>query len=132
MTEIMAAHRIPYAATAAVAYPDDLREKVRRAKNTKGSRFLHILSPCPPGWRFSPEMTIRLARLAVDSRAFPIYEVRDGTSYRITIEPRGVPLREYLRPQGRFRHLTESEIEAMQKSVDAEWERLVAKVEASR
>jgi pyruvate/2-oxoacid:ferredoxin oxidoreductase beta subunit len=131
MTEIMAAHRIPYAATAAVAYPDDLREKVRQAKNIEGSRFLHILSPCPPGWRFSPEMTIRLARLAVDSKAFPIYEVRDGTSYRITIEPRSVPLREYLRPQGRFRHLTDSEIEAMQKSVDAEWERLVAKAEAS-
>jgi len=131
MTEIMAAHRIPYAATAAVAYPEDLREKVRKAKNTKGSRFLHILSPCPPGWRFSPEMTIKLARLAVDTKAFPIYEVEDGTGYRITVEPKGVPLREYLMPQGRFRHLTDSDVEEMQKGVDSEWERLLAKVEGS-
>lgn len=132
MTEIMAAHRIPYAATAAVAYPDDLREKVRKAKNTKGSRFLHILSPCPPGWRYSPELTIKLARLAVDSKAFPIYEVRDGTDYTITIEPRCVPIRDYLRPQGRFRHLTDQEIDAMQRSVDEEWQRLLARTGGSR
>jgi pyruvate/2-oxoacid:ferredoxin oxidoreductase beta subunit len=131
MTEIMAAHRIPYAATASVAFPDDLKAKVRKAKNTKGSRFLHILSPCPPGWRYSPELTVKMARLAVDSKSFPIYEVEDGIRYRITVQPKGVPVRDYIRPQGRFKHLADSYVDEMQKAVDAEWERLLAKVEGS-
>jgi len=132
MVEIMAAHRIRYAATASVAYPDDLKAKVRKAKKTKGARFIHILSPCPPGWRYSPELTIKLGRMAVDCRAFPLYEVENGTDYRITVEPKGVPVADYVKMQGRFRHLTAKEIELMRETVDAEWSRLLMKVEGGR
>ncbi|MFQ5905162.1 MAG: thiamine pyrophosphate-dependent enzyme [bacterium] len=127
MVEIMAAHRIPYAATASVAYPEDLKAKVRKAKKTKGTRFIHIFSPCPTGWRYSPELTVKLARMAVDSRAFPIYEVENGVQYRVTVEPKGIPVRDYIRPQGRFRHLTDEEIEEMQRNADSEYDRLLAR-----
>ena len=132
IVEIMAAHRIRYAATASVAYPDDLKAKVRKAKKTKGARFIHILSPCPPGWRYSPELTIKLARMAVDCRAFPLYEVENGVDYKITVEPKGVPVGDYLKMQGRFRHLTAKEIELTRKTIDIEWNRLLAKVEGGR
>ena len=132
MVEIMAAHRIRYAATASVAYPDDLKAKVRKAKKTKGTRFIHILSPCPPGWRYSPELTIKLARMAVDCRVFPLYEVENGIDYRMTVEPKGVPVGDYVKMQGRFRHLTAKEIELMRETIDAEWNRLLTKVEGGR
>ena len=132
MVEIMAAHRIRYAATASVAYPDDLKAKVRKAKKTKGTRFIHILSPCPPGWRYSPELTIKLARMAVDCRVFPLYEVENGIDYRMTVEPKGVPVGDYVKMQGRFRHLTAKEIELMGETIDAEWNRLLTKVEGGR
>lgn len=128
MVEIMAAHRIRYAATASVAYPDDLKAKVRRAMKTKGARFIHILSPCPPGWRYSPELTIKLARMAVDCRAFPLYEVENGIDYKITVEPKGISVGDYVKMQGRFRHLRAKEIEQMAETVDIEWKRLLARV----
>jgi pyruvate ferredoxin oxidoreductase beta subunit/2-oxoisovalerate ferredoxin oxidoreductase beta subunit len=132
IVEIMAAHRIPYAATASVAYPEDLKAKVRKAKQMKGTRFLHILSPCPAGWRYSPELTIKLARMAVDCKAFPIYEVLNGTDYRMTVEPKGTPVADYVKLQGRFKHLSSEGVEEMQKNVDVEWRRLLARVEACR
>ena len=76
----MAAHGIPYFATATVAYPDDLFAKVERARRTKGLRFLHVLAPCPPGWRIDSEDVIRYGRLAVASHAFPLFEVVEGCS----------------------------------------------------
>jgi len=126
--EIMAAHRIPYAATATVGHPEDLIAKVRRARALKGMRFLHILAPCPPGWRILPEQTLHLARLAVETRIFPLVEVEDGTRVRITVVPRDqAPVARYLETQGRFQHLTADEVAAIQSSVDASWAALLAK-----
>jgi pyruvate/2-oxoacid:ferredoxin oxidoreductase beta subunit len=126
--EIMAAHHIPYAATASVAHPEDLIAKVRCARALRGTRFLHILTPCPPGWRILPEQTLQLARLAVETRVFPLLEITDGRHVCITVAPREVkPVATYLEPQGRFRHLAIEEIAAIQASVDATWDAWMAK-----
>jgi pyruvate/2-oxoacid:ferredoxin oxidoreductase beta subunit len=123
---IMQAHRIPYAATVSPAFPEDFVKKVQRAKAIKGFRFLHALSPCPPGWRMNPSMSVEVARLAVDTRVFPLYEIEDG-KVRITRKGKGLPLTEYLKAQGRFQHLTEEEISEMQKGIDDNWIRLLLK-----
>jgi len=125
---IMAAHRIPYAATATVAYPEDLVRKFQKAKEIRGAKFIHMLSPCPPGWKMEPAYSIRISRLAVQSKVFPLYEVENGEKYTINVWPkREAPVREYLKLQGRFSHLTEEDIEFIQKNVDREWERLVGR-----
>jgi pyruvate/2-oxoacid:ferredoxin oxidoreductase beta subunit len=129
MLAIMAAHRVPYAATASVAYPDDLLAKVRRAKAIRGTRFLHILSPCPPGWKTSDDESIALARMAVTSRVFPLLEVEDGVRWRFTVEHPGEPVAPYLRRQGRFRHLTDDQIAHIQSEVDGRWALLERRVE---
>jgi pyruvate/2-oxoacid:ferredoxin oxidoreductase beta subunit len=129
--EIMAAHRIPYAATATVAYPDDLMQKVRIASKIKGMRFLHILCPCPTGWRSPPHLSISLARAAVESRVFPLYEIFEGRRYRLTLTPdREIPLEDYLKPQRRFAHLTRDERAVVQEQVDREWDRLQKMISA--
>ncbi len=116
--EIMTAHGIPYAATATVAYPEDLIAKVRRARRVKGFRFIHILAPCPPGWKHDPSQTLRVTRLAVETGVFPLVEV-DGGSWRMTRVPAGLPLREYLKLQGRFAHLMEHEVWELKEAVEA-------------
>ena len=126
---ILAAHRIPYAATASVAYPDDLFAKARKAKSIRGTRFLHILSPCPPGWKTADEESIELARMAVRTRVFPLLEVEDGERWRFTADHPGDPVEPYIRRQGRFRHLGPEQIAAIQTETDARWERLKRRVE---
>jgi pyruvate/2-oxoacid:ferredoxin oxidoreductase beta subunit len=128
---IMAAHRIPYAATTTIAHPVDLIEKVRKAKNTRGTKFLHILSPCPPGWKTADEETIDLARQAVNTRVFPLLEIEDGTKWRFTAEHPGDPVGPYVKRQGRFRHLTDEQIEHIQAEVNERWAMLEQKVKAS-
>lgn len=123
---IMAAHAIPYVATASVAYPEDLYRKMKKAKDIKGTRFFHIFAPCPSGWKSRPEDTIKLARLAVQTCYFPLYEIEWGEKYTLNIKPREKkPVIEYLRLQGRFSHLTEKEINLIQAEVDRKWERLL-------
>jgi len=122
---ILAAHRIPYLATASLAFPEDLARKVKKARKIKGTRFIHILIPCPPGWRFQSDLTIRLSRLAVETRAFPLYEVDGGTRYQLNPMPKKIPVKEYVRLQGRFSHLSEKQIEATQKEIDTRWEELL-------
>jgi pyruvate/2-oxoacid:ferredoxin oxidoreductase beta subunit len=122
---ILAAHRIPYLATASLAFPEDLASKVKKARKIKGTRFIHILIPCPPGWRFQSDLTIRLSRLAVETRAFPLYEVDRGIRYQLNPMPTKIPVKEYVRLQGRFSHLTEKQIEAIQKEIDTRWEELL-------
>ncbi len=122
MLAIMAAHRIPYLATATIAYPLDLLEKVRKAKGVRGFRFLHVLSPCPPGWKYADDETIELAHLAVACRVFPLVEVEAGQRWRLTLDPSPPePVTPYLRRQGRFRHLTEDQEAYIQREVDARW-----------
>ena len=128
IVEIMAAHSIPYTATATIAYPEDLVRKFQEARSVRGAKFIHILAPCPPGWKLEPALSIKISRLAVASKVFPLYEVKNGEKYTITVWPREeVPVREYLKPQGRFRHLTETDIDAIQHNVDVAWEKLLAK-----
>lgn len=115
---ILAAHRIPYTATASVSYPVDLVEKVRKAKALRGTRFLHILAPCPPGWKFEDERSIDLGHLAVRSRVFPLLEVEDGERWRFTQEPEQLPVEDYIRAQGRFRHLSADQITLISEAVD--------------
>jgi pyruvate ferredoxin oxidoreductase beta subunit/2-oxoisovalerate ferredoxin oxidoreductase beta subunit len=122
--EIIAAHRMPYAATASLGYPQDLMAKVRKAKSIQGTRFIHTLTPCPTGWRMPEELTAKSAILAVETNLFPLYEIIDGTEYHPTHDPKGLPVTEYLKIQGRYRHFTEEMIQALQREADEQWERL--------
>jgi pyruvate/2-oxoacid:ferredoxin oxidoreductase beta subunit len=129
MLAILAAHRIPYAATASVAYPVDLIEKVTKARSIRGTRYIQILSPCPPGWKCPDEKALHLARAAVQTRIFPLMEVENGRTWRFTVDHPGEPVEPYLRQQGRFRHLAEEEIAKIQSDIDARWEVLKRRVE---
>ncbi|MCS7197449.1 MAG: 3-methyl-2-oxobutanoate dehydrogenase subunit beta [Candidatus Bipolaricaulota bacterium] len=130
---IMVAHRIPYAATATIAYPDDFIRKVQKAKSIYGTKFLHVLAPCPPGWRAPSEWAIKLSRLAVQARVFPLYEVEDGERYTLNApqadEP-ALPVSEYLKLQGRFSHLTEKDIQTIQGIIDKRWQKLLKLVQS--
>lgn len=125
--EIMAAHRIPYAATASVAYPEDFFQKMKKAKEIRGLKFIHILASCPTGWRLPSQLSIKAARLAVLTRIFPLYEIENGEKYTINLKQEPRPVQEYLKLQGRFSHLTDSEIEVIQENVGRAWERLMKK-----
>jgi len=121
---IVVASGAPYAATATPAYADDLMRKVKKAKGIKGFRFFHILTPCPTGWAYPPELSLEMGRLAVDTKIFPLYEVENGFDYTINKEPKGTPVEEYIKAHGRTRHLTPQQIEEFQASVDERWDRL--------
>jgi pyruvate ferredoxin oxidoreductase beta subunit len=132
MAEIAAAHDIPYVATACPSYPLDLIGKVKKAARIRGPAYVHILSVCPTGWRLPPELSIKAGRLAVETGVFPLYEVDDGR-YRITVDVGKLrPVNDYLKIQGRFRHLDETMIEKIQKRVATEYARLQRKVTMSR
>jgi 2-oxoisovalerate ferredoxin oxidoreductase beta subunit len=123
--EIMIAHHIPYAATANIAYPEDFIKKLQKAKNIEGCKFIHLYAPCPTGWKHSPGTTVKIARLATQTRVFPIYEVEDGV-YKINKKiSNPKPVEEYLKEQGRFRHLSAKEVQYIQNQVDNNWSRLV-------
>jgi pyruvate ferredoxin oxidoreductase beta subunit/2-oxoisovalerate ferredoxin oxidoreductase beta subunit len=123
---IMAAHRIPYQATASISYPEDVYKKAKKAKDVKGTRFLHIYAPCPTGWKSRPEDTIKLGRMVVQNCIFPLFEVEHGEKYTLTMKPANKkPIDDYLKLQGRFRHLKPETIKVMQEAVDHEWTRLL-------
>ena len=123
--EILAAHRIPYAATACPSFPDDLVMKIKKATQIKGSKFFHVLSPCPVGWGYPTQYMIKMGRLAVESKVFPLYEVYDGVKYNITLNPKGIPVKEYLKLQSRFRYLGDDDIKFIQENVEKEWKILM-------
>jgi len=121
---IVLAHNPVYAATLNPAFPEDFDKKVEKARDLPGPRFFHIFAPCPPGWKFSSEETIELGRLATDSGIFPLYEVENGV-YRITRKSGSLkPVAEYVKAQGRFRHFTPADTEALQAQVRSGWEHL--------
>ncbi len=132
LLSIMVAHGIPYAATATVAYPDDMVAKLKKAATIRGTRFIHLLSPCPPGWKIPSEDAIQRARLAVASHVFPLLEVEGADHWRVTVQPEPVPLEQYLRGQGRFRQLVENPavLESVRQIVEQRWERLLARSRA--
>lgn len=126
LAEIAVAHEIPYVATACASYPMDLIQKVEKAAAMKGPAYVHILSVCPTGWRIPSKKAIWIGRLAVETGVFPLYEVVNGR-YRLSYDKELRPVQEYLKPQGRFRHLTEEMIETIQKRTTKEFDRLRAK-----
>lgn len=125
---IAAAHDVPYVATACPSYPFDLMAKVARGAAIHGPAYVHILSVCPTGWRSAPDLTIRIGRLAVETGMFPLYEVEDG-KYKLSIDlPWLRPVQDYLKLQGRFRHLSEETIKKIQNRVNKEYAKLKEKV----
>jgi len=125
MPQIAVAHDIPYVATACPSYPFDLIEKVKKAASMPGAAYVHILSVCPTGWRIQPRDAIKYGRLAVDSCVFPLYEVVDG-KYSLTYKPYAkLDVEEYLKGQGRFRHLTDKEIRLIQDKVDRDYKKIL-------
>jgi pyruvate ferredoxin oxidoreductase beta subunit/2-oxoisovalerate ferredoxin oxidoreductase beta subunit len=128
--ETMAAHRIPYAATASIAFPEDLMAKFKKARGKKGgSRFIHIFASCTTGWGAPAEMSVKIARLAVQTNIFPLYEIEAGTRY--TVNYKGDrPVEDYLQTQGRFKHLSKEDISWIQDTVTEDWNHLLRKAAA--
>ncbi len=127
MPAIAAAHDIPYVATACPSYPFDLMAKVAKGVATRGPAYIHILSVCPTGWRSAPDLTVRLGRLAVETGVFPLYEVEKG-KYKLSFAPSQLrPVQDYLKLQGRFRHLDKDNIRIIQERVREEYSRLLEK-----
>jgi len=125
MAKIAIAHNVPYVATACSSFPFDLMDKVKKAAAIPGPAYLHVLSVCPTGWRIQPEEAIKYGRMAVDCCVFPLYEYENG-KYRLTYQPAHIQtVNEYIKGQGRFRHLTPADIEAIQARTTAEYEKLL-------
>jgi len=135
MGDIIRAHHIPYAAQACISYPEDLYNKVKKAKEIKGPKYIEILAPCPPGWRFPMEKTVDMGVLAIETGAWALYEFENekmtfnGKSKLLLekkIQPK--PVEEWIKYQGRFRHLfkptrDEKTLKAIQENTDKVWER---------
>lgn len=131
MTGIVAAHRIPYVAQASISHWNDLYRKLQKAFSVEGPAFLNVLAPCTRGWRYPANQTVEMARLAVETCFWPLYEVMDG-KWKVSFRPRQKkPLEEWVKLQGRFRHLLQPEnrplLEQAQAEVDRRWEELLAK-----
>ena len=124
---MMVVHDVPYVATASIGYPLDFIEKIRKATRYKGFKYIHLLAPCPVGWRFPPSKTIEVGRLAVLTGMWPLYEVERG-EFRLTGVSRSLldkskrtPIVEYIKIQGRFSHISEEEIRILEEYVDKLW-----------
>lgn len=128
LIEILAAHRIPYIATASPSHLNDMAAKVEKAKNIRGMKVLIVLIPCLPGWGVADHAAVATARLAVETGVFPLVEIEGGL--RVTMNAdRGQPdIGPYLKYQKRYRHLSDADRVALQAEVDANWARLAAQV----
>lgn len=126
IVEIAAAHKIPYAASANIAFLADLKMKLKKAMSIRGSKFITVHAPCCLGAGFDGSQTIKIARLAVQTRMWQLFEIENG-KYRVNYKPEpAVQVLEYLKAQKRFSHLAPGEIAEIQKKVDANWERILA------
>jgi pyruvate ferredoxin oxidoreductase beta subunit len=124
MAAIAAAHNIPYVATSCSSYPFDIMTKVEKAIKIKGPSYIHILSVCPTGWRCPSNLTIKMGRLAVETGIFPVYEIEDG-KYKLNIDLPGLrPVEDYLKLQGRYRHLTKDNTVVIQAKAIEEYNRI--------
>ena len=118
MPAIAAAHHIPYVATASIAYPLDLINKVKKAAAVNGPAYIHVLTPCPTGWGSDPASTVELGRLAVQTGIWALYEIENG-QFRLTMKiPRRRPVYDYLKLQRRFKHLSQKDIDYIQQEVN--------------
>ncbi len=130
LTKVMIAHGIPYVAQVAPSHWNDLYQKSEKAFAVEGPAFINALAPCPRGWRYESKDTIEMCRLAVDTCFWPLYEAVDG-KITVTYKPRNKkPVADFLKAQGRFRHLFRPEnehiLEDIQSEVDRQWEELLA------
>jgi pyruvate/2-oxoacid:ferredoxin oxidoreductase beta subunit len=123
LTEIMAAHGIPYAATASVGHLADLKHKIEKACAMHGTRVVTLLIPCLDGWGLADDAGLQAARLAVETGAFPLYEVEDGVRYTVN-STKTRPIGEYLSIQRRYRQLAPDDVAALQAEIDEGWKRL--------
>jgi len=125
---IMAAHGIPYVATACISYPLDFVNKLKKAKEMVGTKYIQVLTPCPPGWRYSTEKTIEMGRLAVQTGIWALFEVEHGRfklsspSATLIDWSKRKPLEEYVKAQGRFNQLTPEDIDEIKRWIDETWE----------
>ncbi len=124
--EIIAAHEIPYAATASVGYPEDFLAKLATAKAIDGPSFIHVLAPCPTGWGTETEESIAIGKEAVDCGLWYLAEYRDGR-FTLNRNPKQFsPVRDYLAKQSRFAHLQEEDIAHITRQRDLKWGRIRA------
>nr|MDO8116755.1 thiamine pyrophosphate-dependent enzyme [Candidatus Sigynarchaeota archaeon] len=137
IARIIAAHDIPYAGVVNGTDPQDVFATFKKIKEIKGPRFVHILSPCPPGWRYDSEDTIEIGKLAIKSGVWIMWEQENGifklkkNSQRFLEKTNRIPVKEYLKSQGRFKLATEDDIEKIQAWVDNNWEQVKKRIEAS-
>jgi len=135
MPKILEAHGIPYVATACSSYPLDLYEKFQRARDIKGSRYIHILSACPPGWGYDPKDTIKIGRLAVQTGFWPLYEVVDGKftiskdSKRYLDPSKRKPIKEYFSFQKRFKDIDQKGIKQHENYINNLWNEIKQRLE---
>ena len=132
---ILAAHGISYVATCSAAYPLDLYDKIIKAKDLPGTKYIHIHIPCPPGWGFDPRYAVKVGKLAVETGVFDLYEVENfqfnltGASRKILEKRKLVPVSEYYRSQRRFRLLDDEVLQRIQAQIDSKWENYYAVTE---
>lgn len=124
--EIMMAHKVPYVATASVAYPIDFMEKVAKAKQIKGCKVIHVSAPCPTGWGYNPAKTVEIGKMAVETGLWQLAEWEGSGNPRLTYKPAALkPIDAYLKMQKRFKHLKEDDIAEIQALRDTEWNRIM-------
>jgi pyruvate ferredoxin oxidoreductase beta subunit len=135
MPKILEAHGIPYVATANGSYPLDLYEKFQKARDIKGTKYIHILSACPPGWGYDPKDTIKLGKIANETGFWPLYEIINGEliiskdSKKYLDPSKRKPIEEYFKAQKRFSNITQDEIEVYKRYIDDLWNDIKLRIE---
>lgn len=123
MAKIIAAHDVPYVATACSSYEIDFLKKVETAKDIKGFRYIEVMTACPTGWGFDSALSKKIGKEMVELGIWPLYEIKDG-EIKVTMRPRFGDIKEHFRRQKRFKHLTDEQLEMIQESIKKEWETL--------
>jgi pyruvate/2-oxoacid:ferredoxin oxidoreductase beta subunit len=131
LTEIMAAHGVPYVATASAGHLPDLLYKVGKARGIRGTRLITVLIPCLDGWGLPDDAGLTAARYAVECGAFPLYEIEDGTRYTLNLAEKTRPVADYLALQSRYRGMSAADIATLQAEIDTAWTALVARAAPS-
>jgi len=124
--DIIAAHKIPYIATATIGFPNDLFNKIKKSFTFNGPSFIHVLTPCILGWKYEtdPSITIKISKLAVETGVWLLYEIENG-KFNLNVKPVMKPVDEYFKLQGRFKHLSKKEIEDIQDKVKTSYDNLI-------